>query len=58
MQRISNTDTAPEIPFFLLENRKNVDGVSSVVIDNIKYDIDKALSESHLSIDVMNFNKC
>ena len=28
VQRINNTDTAQEIPFFLLGNRKNVDGVS------------------------------
>lgn len=57
VQRINNTDTAQEIPFFLLGNRKNVDGVSCVVIDDIKYDIDKSLSESHVSIDINEFQQ-
>lgn len=57
VQRINNTDTAQEIPFFLLGNRKNVDGVSCVVIDDIKYDIDKALSEFHVSIDINEFQQ-
>ena len=57
VQRISNTDTAQEIPFFLLGNKKNIDGVSYVVIDDIKYDMDKALFESHVSIDVNEFQQ-
>lgn len=55
--RIRNSNTAQEIPFFLLGNRKIVDGSSCIVIDDMKFDIENGLSESRVSIDTNQFQQ-
>lgn len=55
ISRISNETTAQEIPFFLLGNRRIIDGESCIIIDKIILDMENALSETHVSTNVENF---
>ena len=55
VQRISNPETAKEIPFFLLGNKQVIDGQEYVVFDNIVANMDRALSETHVSTSVEEF---
>ena len=57
VQRISNPETAEEIPFFLLGNSKVVDGKRIVEYEDIIYDIKGALSETRVSTDGNKFNE-
>ena len=57
VQRINNQQTAQEIPFILLGNRKEINGESYIIIEDIIYDIQKAISETHVSIDEETFKK-
>ena len=55
--RISNIDTALEVPFFLLGKRKEIDGNSYILFEEIKYDIDKAESDFHVCNDINQFRE-
>ena len=55
--RISNPQTAQEIPFILLGNRKEINGGSYVVIEDIVYDMQRAKSETHVTDDEETFRK-
>lgn len=57
VQRISDSATAQEIPFFLLGNKKDIDGEMCIVIENIEYDIEKALSENRVQMDEDRFQQ-
>ncbi len=51
VKRIKNENTAQEIPFFLLGNTKEINHEMYVVIEDIVYDIEKALSCERVQID-------
>ncbi len=57
INRISNPQTAQEIPFLLLGNRKNINGETYVIIDDIVFDIKDAKKETHVSVDEETFRK-
>lgn len=57
VSRISNPQTAQEIPFLLVGNKKNIDGEDFIVIEDIIYDMKNALSETHVSDDEAIFRK-
>lgn len=57
VQRVSNSDTAQEIPFFLLGNKKEINGESCIVIEDIEYNIEKALSENRVQMDEDRFQQ-
>ena len=57
VQRISNPQTAEEIPFFLLGNSRVVDGKKTVEYEEIIYDINGALSETRVSTDINKFKE-
>lgn len=57
VDRISNSQTAQEIPFLLVGNRKNIDGEDLIAIEDIIYDMKNALSETHVSDDEETFRK-
>ena len=57
VSRISNPQTAQEIPFILLGNRKEINGESYVVIEDIVYDMQRAKSETHVTDDEETFRK-
>ena len=57
VQRISNPETAEEIPFFLLGNRKVIDDKTVVEYEDIIYNIEEALSETIVSTDHNKFNE-
>lgn len=55
--RINNPQTAQEIPFILLGNRKEINGESYVVIEDIIYDMQRVKSETHVTGDEKTFRK-
>lgn len=57
LQRINNSNTAKEIPFFLLGNRKEIDGMSYIIFEDIIFDINEALSDTKVSTNVDQFQK-
>lgn len=57
VNRINNPQTAQEIPFILLGNRKEINGETSVVIEDIVYDMQRAKSETHVTDDEETFRK-
>lgn len=57
ISRISDPQTAQEIPFLLVGNKKNINGEDFVVIEDIIYDMKNALSETHVSDDEETFRK-
>lgn len=57
VNRINNPQTAQEIPFILLGNRKEINGETYVVIEDIVYDMQRAKSETHVTDDEETFRK-
>lgn len=57
VNRINNPQTAQEIPFILLGNRKEINGETYVVIEDIVYDMQRAKSETHVTEDEETFRK-
>ena len=57
VQRISNPETAKEIPFFLLGNSKVVNGKKIIEYEDIIYNIEEAISETRVSADDSKFNE-
>lgn len=57
VERIKNPETAQEVPFFLLGNIKNIDGLDYVVIQEIKYSINDNLDDLRVSIDEKYFRE-
>lgn len=57
VNRINNPETAQEIPFILVGNRKNINGESYVVMEDIIVDLEKAESELHAHDDEETFRK-
>ena len=57
VNRISNPQTAQEIPFILLGNRREINGETYVVIEDIVYDMQRAKSESYVNNDEETFRK-
>lgn len=57
LQRINNSETAKEIPFFLLGNRKEIDGTQYVVFEEIVYDMKEALSDTRVSANIDSFQQ-
>ena len=58
VSRISNPNTAQEIPFILLGNKKNIDGKNIKVIENIVFCNQSSLDDLRVSIDEGLFKKC
>lgn len=56
VNRISNSETAQEIPF-LLGDRKDIDGESYIVIEDIIFNLDNAKSETYVTADEETFRK-
>ncbi len=57
VNRVSNPETAEEIPFFLLGNCKEVNGKRVVEYEDIIYDIKDGLSETSVSTDDDKFRQ-
>lgn len=57
VHRISNPETAEEVPFFLVGNSRFIDGKKIVEYEDIIYSIDDALSETRVSADDDKFNE-
>ncbi len=57
VQRINNPETAQEVPFLLLGNKREVDGETCIVIEDIHYDVSKALSETSVTDDEEKFRE-
>ena len=57
LKRISNCDTAKEIPFFLLGNRKEKDGIPYIMLEDIIYDINEALFDTKVSTNIDKFQQ-
>lgn len=57
VNRINNSQTAQEIPFLLVGNKKNLDGNEFVVIEDIIFDMKNALSETHVKDDEATFRQ-
>ena len=58
VSRISNSDTAQEIPFILLGNKKERDGQSITLIENLVYCNQSSLDDLRVSIDEELFRRC
>lgn len=56
--RISNSDTAQEIPYILLGNKKEIDGQQITLIENIVYCNQSSLDDLKVSIDEELFKRC
>ena len=57
VNRISDPQTAQEIPFILLGNRREINGETYVVIEDIVYDMQRAKSETHVTDDEETFRR-
>lgn len=57
VQRISNPETAQEIPFLLLGNKKEINGEICTVIEDIEYDMARAVSETSVTDDEERFKE-
>lgn len=57
VQRINNPETAQEIPFLLLGNKREMDGETCTIIEDIHYDMSKALSETFVTNDEEKFRE-
>lgn len=55
VDRISNPDTAQEIPYFLLGNNKILDGEDCIFIESIEFCNQESLDDLRVSIDVERF---
>ncbi|MDD5826808.1 MAG: hypothetical protein PUD25_03485 [Bacilli bacterium] len=55
INKISNPDTAQEIPYFLLGNIKNIEGEECIFIENIEFCNQESLDDLRVSIDVDRF---
>lgn len=54
IKRINNPDTAGEIPFVLLGNRKEINGKKYIFLEKIEYDISDNLSDLSVKYDGVN----
>ncbi len=57
IQRISNPETAQEIPFLLLGNKKKINGETYTIIEEIEYNMVEAVSETSATDDEERFRK-
>jgi len=57
VDRINNSSTAQEIPFFLLGNIKNIDGKDYIIIQEIRCSIREDLDDLRVSIDEEKFKE-
>lgn len=55
VNRILNPNTAQEIPYFLLGNKKNIDGEDCIFIEKIEFCNQEGLDDLKVSIDVERF---
>lgn len=57
VQRINNPETSQEIPFLLLGNKREINGETCTIIEDIHYDISKALSDTSVTDDEEKFRE-
>ena len=57
VKRINDYQTAQEIPFIMLGNRKEIDGKRVIFIEDIIYNIEDAISENRAKVDEELFRK-